>query len=260
MKLLSIVIPFYNRRQLLINVLRSICYFKKDYPIEVIIVDDGSTHPETIPDVAYLFPSLDINLIIIKRNKLEKKRTPVVAYNTGFNAATGDVILINSAECIHTGNIIGYVFNNLNPKSYLAFATYQGTYELNEIFNKLNWLDPDVMIYAHIAMDDLQNGWHSHSSHQTFIPFCAAINREDLEILSGYDERFIKGIGYDDYDFTDRIENLGLAKRLIDSPFCVHQMHPSTVYSNTINIDLLSYLRKTKPKRIKALKNKFYVR
>jgi len=38
-------------------------------------------------------------------------------------------------------------------------------------------------------------------------PYCAAIRREDMEQLSGYDERFIDGIGYDDYDFIDRVRN-----------------------------------------------------
>jgi glycosyltransferase involved in cell wall biosynthesis len=257
MNKLSIVIPYYNRRRLLWNTLESISHYKKDYPIEIIIVDDGSKESQTIDDIPDIFPDLNIKLIVLKRDNTEQ-RTPVVSYNTGFNAVTGDAVLINCAECMHLGDIIGYVFANLRPKTYIAFSTYCGTDELNVKLNTLNWKDTNVINTALNFIKPFSNGWHSHSTHETYIPFCAAINRDDLEILSGYDERFITGIGYDDYDFTDRVENLGLWRTLVDEPFCIHQMHPKTVYSNNINLDFLWHLRRTEPKRIKAIHNQYY--
>ena len=81
MKKLSIVMPYYNRRNLLLNTLRSIEYFQQDYSVEIIIVDDGSDESHRINDINELFPGLDINLIILKREK-DGFRDCCIAYNT----------------------------------------------------------------------------------------------------------------------------------------------------------------------------------
>jgi glycosyltransferase involved in cell wall biosynthesis len=251
-KLLSIVIPYYNRKQLLINTLKSINYFKSEYPIEIIIVDDGSNNEHQVNDISTLFPDLNINLIILSRDT-SKWRGAAIAYNTGFDAATGDVILINSADTIHMGDIIGYIFKFLTEKSYISFSTYQGTPEMLGGFNNFNWEIPDVTKRLIDIGLPYSNWWNSHSTNYTLIPYCGALTTENMRTLGGYDERFIKGIGYDDYDFIDRVKNLGLKTELIDDPFCVHQHHKATVYSNTINLDfLVGYLRKQFPNRIKA--------
>jgi hypothetical protein len=183
-----------------------------------------------------------------------------MAYNTGFNAAKGDVVLINSSECIHAGDIIGYVFSHLESNMYLNFSAFMGDTPTNIKLNKINWvgnIDEQIRDIISLAF---KREWGCHSTIGNFIPYCAAINRKDLETLSGYDERFVEGIGFDDYDFTDRIYNLGLNTIAVDYPFCIHQYHPTTVYSNSINLDLLWYLRNNFPKRIKPEKNKIYVR
>ena len=251
--------PYYNRRQLLLNVLKSIDYYNNNYKIETIIVDDGSDSVHNIDDTVELFPKLNINLIKLQRDT--KWRGPAIAYNTGFNAAVNDAILINSAECIHLGDILGYVFSRLNPKEYLNFSAYMSDNQLNDKINNLNWKDELTIrdVASSIDMTTITK-WGCHSKIGNYIPYCAAINREDMETLSGYDERFAAGIGFDDYDFTDRIYNLGLNMIAVDIPFCIHQYHTPTNYINNINIDFLWYLRKSSPHRIKPTMNKVYVR
>ena len=73
-----------------------------------------------------------------------------------------------------------------------------------------------------------------------------------MDVLGGYDERFVHGIGYDDYDFTHRIKNLGMKMVCIDRPFVFHQWHRPTDYPDTRNLDLLNMLNEKFPKRIKA--------
>src|SRR5574338_471661 len=98
--MLSIVLPYHNRKSLLFNTLKSLEYYGGD--TEIIIVDDGSSSEHQVYDAQELFPSLNIRLIVNKRDC--KWRTPTIAYNTGFKAVTGDTILINCAECMHVGN------------------------------------------------------------------------------------------------------------------------------------------------------------
>jgi len=224
---LSIVIPYYNRKSLLLNVLKSIEHYSKGYDTEIIIVDDGSDKKHEVD-----FDFIDYKLIRLERANIW--RGACIAYNIGFKAAMGDVIMINSSEVVHMGNVIGYVFKNMTPDKYIAFSTYMANED--ELLDKLIF----------------NNFWGVHSSVGNSIPYCAVIGKEKMDILGGYDERFAKGIGFDDYDFTDRIYNLGLKMIIIDKPFVVHQWHKPTEYSNTINLDLLNDLRIHFPNRIKA--------
>ena len=100
--------------------------------------------------------------------------------------------------------------------------------------------------------------WHSHSRHYTLIPYCAAISKEDMDVLGGYDERFVKGVGYDDYEFIDRVKNLGLKTQLIDNPCVVHQWHPTLNLDDT-NLELLQNMRTTNPDRIRPPENTHYI-
>jgi glycosyltransferase involved in cell wall biosynthesis len=258
-KLLSIVLPYFNKRQLLLNTLKSIEHFQKSYPIEVIIVDDTSS--QRIDDVPSMFSSLNINLIVVRRNPVTW-RGPVIAYNMGFNAARGDVIMINGTDCLHMGDIIGYVFNHFEPYSYLSFSAYRGASLPDGIFDNLDWDDNVALknVYGHFNLGE-KNNWHVHSRFLYYlIPFVAVLWRKDMETLSGMDERFELGIGFDDNDFIERVQNLGLDTILLDNPFCVHQKHPPTVYSNDLNFRFYTKLRRIAPNRIKAETNKIYKR
>lgn len=230
---LSIVIPYYNRKSLLLNVLKS---FTLREDIEIIIVDDGSSAENRIEDIKY---NHDITLIRLERSN--KWRGPCMAYNIGFKAATGDYIMINSSECVHIGDVTGYVFDNINPETYLSFSTYMS--RVSDNFSNLEG------IKYRLKYD---NFWGVHSTVGNFIPYCGVIAKEKMDILGGYDERFAVGIGFDDYDFTHRVNNLGLKMICIDDPFVIHQWHKPTEYPNTINYDLLMYLNKNFNKRIKA--------
>jgi glycosyltransferase involved in cell wall biosynthesis len=227
---LSIVIPYHNRRQLFLNVLKSI-NIRDD--VELIIVDDGSNEQNKINDIKILFPKFNINLIVLPEHR--KWQNPCIAYNTGFNAATGDLIMLNSSEVIHVGDVIGYVFDHFKDNMFICFST------LMKNADGTSW-------------------WGTHSSIGNFMTYCAVLSRKNMETLSGYDERYQFSMGFDDYDFTRRVYHLGLGMICIDKPYCIHQYHEPTKYTNEINKDLLSYLDKNFPKRIKAEENKIYIR
>jgi glycosyltransferase involved in cell wall biosynthesis len=64
--------------------------------IEIIIVDDGSDEKINFPDYR-----------VIRLDRNSEWRGPCIAYNIGFAEATGDIIMINSYECVHRGNVTG---------------------------------------------------------------------------------------------------------------------------------------------------------
>jgi O-antigen biosynthesis protein len=255
---ISIVIPYYNKREILLNTLRSINLFVGN-DTETIVVDDGSDPQYQVGDICERFPRLNIRLIVLEKNGW---RGPAIAYNTGFNEASGDVIFLNGADCLHMGNLLGYVDKNFEDGMYINFSAYRGTDFHNELFKWVNWNDPRPLMEVKKSLDlKASKNWHIHSEYfYELAPFCAAIGRSDLETLSGFDERFEHGIGFEDSDFTCRISNLKLNAILIDEPFCMHQRHEPTKYSNTINRDLFLKLQEESPQRIKANHNKIYIR
>ena len=232
---LSVVIPYYNRRKLLLNVLTSI-----HGDLEVVIVDDGSSVEHQVDDI---INNYEFDIKLIKLPVKTQWRGPTVAYNVGFSEASGNVIMINSSECVHIGDIIGYVFKNFEPNDYIAFSAFMGMPNMNVEFN-----DPDFIAKG----EEVGAWWGVHSTIKNLIPYCGVISKENMDRLGGYDMRFASGIGWDDYDFTHRVKNLGLNTKIVDKPFCFHQYHDPTVYHNYNNLHLLEYLNITEPNRIKA--------
>ena len=234
--LLSIIIPCYNKKQILLNTLQSISLHRGVCPIETIIIDDGSDEENRMFNLAELFPELNLRYIWIDKKK--GWRGPTIAYNAGFAYANGNVIFLNGADCVHKGNLLGYVFDNMREDSYISFSALR---EQDEF-----------------GLDD-PRAWHIHSKFfYALIPFCAAISTKSLELLGGFDERFADGVGYEDSDWDVRICNLGLDAHLIDDPYCLHQKHPLTQYPNQINRDLYFKLQKETPNRVKSPYNKIY--
>ncbi len=255
---LSIIIPYYNKRQILFNTLKSIEHFKGDYPIETIVVDDGSSKEHKIDDYVATFSSINMQLIALSKPSA-KWRSPAISYNMGFLYATGDVLLLNGADCMHMGNIIDYTFKNFKEGMYLTFSSYRGTDKLNQTLNNFNWNKLDELT---VSLDKSSiDKWHVHSKFFVKLyPFVAAISKADIEKLSGYDERYANGVAYDDDDIVQRILNLKLNVQLVDDPFCMHQKHPFTHYYSQVNKHLFNRLQEKEPDRIKATHNSIYVK
>lgn len=99
---LSVVIPTFNRRDILSKTLQGFIRQKCDKDeFEVVIVDDGS------PDgtdrlVAEMIKNSSINMRYFRQGK----RGPAAARNYGFKEATGEVILFTGDDCIPDESLI----------------------------------------------------------------------------------------------------------------------------------------------------------
>lgn len=89
-KTLSIVIPCYNEKKTILEILARVSAAPIDLPKEVVIVDDGSTDGtrEILNDLR------DRYTIILH----ETNRGKGAALRTGFAAARGDIILVQDAD------------------------------------------------------------------------------------------------------------------------------------------------------------------
>lgn len=234
---ISIVTAYYNRKSLFENTLVSITRQLNDYKldIEVIAVDDGSDEDERLEDLLEKYRFLRIV-------RLEKKDkwyfNSCIPFNIGFKEAKGDVIILQNPECIHYGNILKYTQENITNKNYISFACFSLGIETTEHI--------DMYLNSPLKLEELiqQNNvgyigdgldcWYNHPIvNPKGYHFCAAITKENLYDLGGFDERFARGIAFDDNEFLYRVNLKRLDIQIIDSPIVLHQNHYSKITYTT---------------------------
>lgn len=86
---LTVVVPVYNEIRTLEQVLQRVRATK--LPLEIVIVDDGST--DGVRDYLEKLDDDDVKVILHERNQGKG-----AALRTGFQAATGDVVVIQDAD------------------------------------------------------------------------------------------------------------------------------------------------------------------
>lgn len=246
---ISIIIAYYNRRDLFMKTLESISSSKYS-DFEIVVVDDASDDDHRIIDLPEIFTTL--NLRIVQIDKEDKWWiNPCIPNNIGFAIASGDVFIIQNPECLHVGDIISYVAENILINKYIVFGCYAIDSVKTQLISKINGGSTEEIIKIisptnNIPLDQCpsMNRWYQHSKYSDrCLNFCTAIIREDLEDLGGFDEEFAHGIACDDTEFVYRIKRKGMYMDMVDNPFVVHQCHGYTNYSNTALVALNHNLR-----------------
>lgn len=224
--MISVVTAYYNRKKLFTRTLKSMLPYYGKIDFEVIVVDDGSDEAERLEDLQTDYPFLRV-IRLEKQNKWYKN--PCIPFNIGFEAVKGDKIIIQNPECYHFGAILAYVDAHLKENEYLSFGCFS--------MDKLN-TDDDALFFdeKNIAKliennnrsftTDGDLGWYNHSKFRPeAFHFCAAIMSTDLFDLGGFDERYAKGVGYDDDELIWRIKNKKMQIKFIDDQIVLHQNH-----------------------------------
>lgn len=120
-KLVSIIVPAYNAGSFIKETLESA--INQDYvPIEIIVIDDGSTD-----DTVNVVKSFGDSVTLIQNNH----QGSAIARNTGIKISNGDYLVFLDADDLLTASSIKSRINALenNPDIQLAFGHQQYFYD-----------------------------------------------------------------------------------------------------------------------------------
>ena len=236
---------YWNRKKQLSNTLHSIRQYGHD--VEIIVVDDASTDGEDI----HCFEDANTHVITLKDKTWIN---PCIGFNSGFKYATGDIIIIQNAECLHVGDIVSHALSHVSEGIYLSYSALaingQTTKRINDGENVVTVITP----FMHNKMTDTWdgNGWYNHPVYRNeAYHFCCAIMRSDLYDLGGFDERYADGLGFDDNELLTRIIKKRMTIRMIEKPFVVHQDHPKFQPGDVSSLMAINALKLEKTKKRK---------
>lgn len=167
--LVSICMAAYGRPSYLDRALLSIYRQDPPFPIEVIVVDDGSP-TGTVAQICNDYP-------LVRYTRVERGavwRNPAAARNVAYRQAMGDVIVAQSADVEHQGNAIKELIEELEP----------GSFVLANVFNT-GWYGR--LVPCHGNWIELV-GPNGRARRPLF--FLGAVYRQDLYAVGGCEELF----------------------------------------------------------------------
>lgn len=207
----------FSRVELLKHGLRSIIKNKPDFPLEIVVVNDGLENDGT-KEVCDIFGMvLNIKYVFTgQRHVFELiKKCPSIPNNVAIKQATGDIVILTCPEILHLNNAISLLIQPLlENKKILSIPEYmffddKGTY--TKFLNK-----------QHVVPTRFLN---SHLEHVR-MPFFMGVWKSEIEAIRGYDEDFTDGYASEDNDFVDRLVKNGCTY-FRTSALVVHLFHGS---------------------------------
>lgn len=262
MKKVSIILPYYNRLDHLVTTLESFEYFYQNKNLEIVIVDDGSDENNRLEHIVITY---DLNIRLIR---LENKNgiNPCYPYNVGVRESSGDIIILSSPETFHTSDMFTTTnnFEKLNDNTYLILSVFCLTNKniledtvSNSFIYKLRTVDgAKPNFYNNLGelgypYNNKFGSWYSHSEiRPSNLNFFSILTRNKYYEISGFDERFRNGTGFDDDDFRDRLIESGVEFIPYDDAVAIHMDHEVVNNANPVtNAELYSFVKNNKYKK-----------
>jgi len=211
-KKISIIMTHYNRNQQLTHTLDIIQ--ESAYPkelIEVICYDDRSDKEPCIIDLSRY--SYNIKVIYGNFERDEKIINPGYSYNNAFKYINGEYVIIQNSECMHIGDIISYVAQNIKENTLISFqcwATGNEDISLEMFNNRHNSIELERIINT--RWQELKNfpenlkGWYNEKLlRPECLHFCNALHINTLKKVGLFNTKIEKLLGFDDNDYIQRI-------------------------------------------------------
>lgn len=227
---------YFNRKNQLFRTLLSISESKLKNDCEIVIVDDGSSEDQKID----FLDEFELNVKLIEIKKEDKWYVnPCIPFNIGFKNASYDTVIIQNAECLHSGDILKHV-THLPENAYWVYSVHSLTQPQTKQLDTIDWkttkihnvLENIPLLSCPISFDG-GPGWYQHPVHRPVnYHFISAIKKKKLDLIGGFNEKFASGIGWEDNEFIRKVsKNLYIVP--IVKPFGFHQWHYDHIWDKS---------------------------
>ncbi|WP_348664624.1 HAD-IIB family hydrolase [Dubosiella newyorkensis] len=248
----SVIIPTYNRQDLLEMTLQSLLQQTFDSDLyEIIICDDGSTD-DTFPMIKKYINQLNIQYIYHKNNGFRAAYTR----NCGIKAANGDLLIfIDSGMIVHNDFVFEHFkIHNTSLKEIVGSGRVLGFEKGKEIEQKIikMYIPHNIKIYLSPCFEDrrMQTINKTHIQMENWpapwVDFWScnfSIKKSLMERIGMFDESFI-GWGGEDTDLAIRLFIKNIPFIFIDTAIALHYPHPHSELSGPL-LEQRKIIRKT---------------
>jgi len=223
MKLISVIVPFYNKWHLTHQTLGSLYKFAPEN-CEIVLVNDASTEKDCEGGVAWWQKQGARHKIRYRKN--ETNLGFGGSMNVGAKTAIGDIFVFLSNDVTIYGDFISQIQDRLldTPNSLLGgeVINWDGGWNSFEFDGKKS-----IVIYA--------NGW------------LLACTREVWNNLDGFDPRYGK-FDYEDIDLSTQALAKGYDIIALGSKLVEHKHQGQTI--STLQMDRMAHTKKNREKYI----------
>lgn len=198
MSLLSVIIPTFNRKEVLKKALEAYrLQTAADCIREVIVVDDGSTD-----DTASVVRQIAARSSFEIRYLSQSNKGPAAARNVGIKQADGDIILFTDDDIIPSASLVAEHLNShtKNPALQVAVLGHVGWAPEIGATPFMLWYGSDgpLFSYAHFAVG-------KQLEFTDFYSCNVSLKTEFLRSSGGFDEDF-KIAAYEDTELAFRLK------------------------------------------------------
>lgn len=203
MSTISIVITAFRRHMLLEQTLRSI-RMQTRQPDQIVVIEDGADegHTERVCKQA----GLPVEWYARANRPALSYSNPAAPKNMGIKKATGDILIIQCGEVKYE-----------TPNDIANLAAPVETHPNVSMIATCKALNPDGSFEKWYAGPERSVTW--------FLDFCQAVRRDKVLAIGGFDQNF-KAYGFDDDDFSYRLQKSGVEYRWAENVVTSHQWHP----------------------------------
>lgn len=206
--LISVVIPCYNHGQYLYEALESVN--QQTYQnYEIIVVNDGSTDPDTNNLLNGLdFPNTKVLTTV-------NQGLPA-ARNTGIKASVGEIIV------------------TLDADDKFESTFFEKGLKLLDADDKIGVVSSYVQTFGKIQ---IQQNHHQSGGVENFLGAtnnlvsCAMFRKKCWEDVKGYDEKMV--YGYEDWDFWIRVTEIGWSVEIIKEYLFYYRKHANSMLTES---------------------------
>lgn len=219
--LISIVIPTYNRKEVLEKCLRSLDdqeFRRADY--EIIVVDDGSNDGTVI-----LLDKLSKGLDAALRYFRQENKGPASARNLGIKNAKGSIILFLGDDIIAAPGLLKehYSWHIKYPQDNCAVLGHISWSKEIKISPFMRWLENGGPQFAYGRIKD-----KTEADAEGFF-YSSNISLKKQFLLSNgvfFDEAFLKA-AYEDLELGSRLKKSGLILKYNSNALAYHEHYTS---------------------------------